>query len=176
MSRAALRQIALWWREVRREAKIGKLSALDRAAPSEVRRLVDLAADAFDAPIALFSLVKGASLQIQARRGVEMHDVRRCDSFCDHALDRPDELLEVTAPTDDARFRGLPVVTGEPRVRYYLGAPVRLADGTDVGAICILDTRERRPATPDERAYMRALARQAATAIEARAELLEAAA
>ena len=56
-------------------------------------------------------------------------------------------------------------------MRYYIGAPLRLIDGVDVGALCVIDVRERPAAAPDQRSYLRGLARQAALACEVRADL-----
>ncbi len=34
-------------------------------------------------------------------------------------------------------------MTGEPHVRFYAGAPLRLATGEIVGTLCIMDTQPR---------------------------------
>jgi len=57
-------------------------------------------------------------------------------------------------------------------VRYYIGAPLRRLNGIDVGALCVLDTKRRAPASADQKAYLVGLARQASTALEARLDLL----
>jgi GAF domain-containing protein len=82
-------------------------------------------------------------------------------------LDSP-EVLECCDPQADPRFAGLPSVVGDPHVRYYIGAPLRLLSGIDVGALCVLDTVERRPASHDQRAYLLGLARQASMMLESR--------
>jgi len=50
---------------------------------------------------------------------------------------------------------------------------LRVAGGVDVGALCVFDTRPRKPASPDQKAYLIALARQASMALESRADLLQ---
>jgi hypothetical protein len=43
----------------------------------------------------------------------------------------------------DDRFAQNPLVLGEPRIRFYAGAPIILKDGSAVGSLCAIDTRPR---------------------------------
>jgi GAF domain-containing protein len=43
----------------------------------------------------------------------------------------------------DARFADNPLVTNEPRIRFYAGYPLTLNDGTCIGTLCLLDSRPR---------------------------------
>jgi GAF domain-containing protein len=46
--------------------------------------------------------------------------------------------------TLDARtFSGSIRVTGEPRIRFYAGAPLTLNNGTHAGTLCVIDHRAR---------------------------------
>jgi GAF domain-containing protein len=49
----------------------------------------------------------------------------------------------------DVRFADNPVVTNEPRIRFYAGYPLMLDDGSCVGTLCLLDTRPRTLEGPD---------------------------
>ena len=127
-------------------------------------RFVQRAASAYDAPVGLLTVLRHGELWIKAARGFDIQCMPRKDTFCGHAVDRG-ELLEVCDATLDPRFRDLPVVTGAPFVRYYIGAPLTAA-GIDVGVLCVLDVRPRPPASPDQRAYLAGLARQASGMLE----------
>lgn len=153
--------------ERRRTKGVRNLGLLNTPAEPTFDRFVEQAARAFDAPIALMSLIHGDQQWFKAGHGLVLDCISRKSGFCGFTLDRPD-LLESCDPEADPRFATLPSVVGDPFVRYYIGAPLRLSDGVDVGALCVLDVVRREPASADQRAYLMGLARQAARAMEAR--------
>jgi len=134
---------------------------------SSLQRLVDQAAAAFDAHMAAISVIEGKNQWFRVAHGVEGDGSAsaRDQSFCTHTIEG-DALLEVVDPLSDPRFADSLWVTQHPRLRYYIGAPLRLADGTAFGALCVLDSRSHDPASADQCAYLTALARQVASEIE----------
>ena len=50
---------------------------------------------------------------------------------------REDGLLWVANALEDPRFASHPHVTGPEQVRFYAGAPIRLADGQPIGVVCV---------------------------------------
>jgi GAF domain-containing protein len=44
---------------------------------------------------------------------------------------------------EDDRFRANPLVTGEPKIRFYAGAPLVNDKGFALGAVCIIDSKPR---------------------------------
>lgn len=159
------------FRERKRSHAVRGLSILGSAPEPTFDRLVAAAATAFDAPMALMSLIHDDQQWFKAGHGLVMDCIPRNSGFCSFTLDRPD-LLESVDPQGDPRFARLPFVAGEPHIRYYIGAPLRRVNGIDVGALCVLDTERRSPASSDQKAYLIGLARQASTALEARLDLL----
>ncbi|MFM6832079.1 MAG: ATP-binding protein [Novosphingobium sp.] len=104
---------------------------------------VQLAAETFGVPISLISIV-GADLQcFKGNHGLGADQTPRDIAFCSHAILR-DEVLVVEDALDDARFADNPLVQGEPRIRFYAGAPLRLRDGQVPGTLCLIDHRPRR--------------------------------
>ncbi|MGU3316852.1 GAF domain-containing protein [Sphingomonas sp. M6A6_1c] len=158
-------------RERRRAMAVHGLDRLETSADPAFDRFVGAAASAFHAPIAALSLIHHDMQAIKAARGIALRCIPRQSGFCSFALDR-DGVLECCAALDDPRFATLPGVVGEPYMRYYIGAPLRLLSGVDVGALCVVDTVERPPASADQKAYLLGLARQASLALEARLDIL----
>lgn len=159
------------FRERKRSHAVRGLQILGSAPEATFDRFVAAAASAFDAPIALLSLIHGDEQWFKAGHGFVVDCIPRDSGFCSFTLDRPD-ILESADPQGDPRFAKLPVVAGEPHIRYYIGAPLRRVNGIDVGALCVLDTKRRPPASADQKAYLIGLARQASTALEARWDLV----
>jgi len=166
------RMLKTLFREQKRSHAVRGLSILGSAPEPIFDRLVAAAANAFDAPIALMSLIHDDQQWFKAGHGLVIDCIPRESGFCSFTLDRP-EILETADPQADPRFSNLPVVAGEPHVRYYIGAPLRRVSGIDVGALCVLDTKRRSPASADQKAYLIGLARQASTALEARLDLIK---
>lgn len=44
-----------------------------------------------------------------------------------------------------------PLVTGDPKVRFYAGAPLRTSDGHNIGSLCVIDDKPRAEFTPRQR-------------------------
>jgi PAS domain S-box-containing protein len=79
--------------------------------------------------------------------------------------------MEVSDARLDHRFADNPLVTGEPGIRFYAGAPLELSGGARVGTLCVID-REPRQLVSSQREVLRQLARSAALALESRRTLL----
>ena len=147
--RAALMRRASRWNradlpkdEAPRLAALRDLGILDTAPEERFDRITRLAAALFDVPVALISLVDENRQWFKSTQGIDASETPRDESFCAHAvLNRsplvvPDALL-------DARFAENPIVMNRPRVRFYAGFPLFVADGHCIGTLCILDTRPR---------------------------------
>ncbi|MFY7835529.1 MAG: sensor histidine kinase [Novosphingobium sp.] len=127
---------------------------------------VQLAANAFDVPISLVSIV-GADLQcFKGNVGLDADQTPREVSFCAHAI-LGNDLFVVEDALADARFADNPLVIGHPSIRFYAGAPLRLKDGLVPGTLCLIDHRPRKLGERD-RATLERLARLVVDLIEMR--------
>lgn len=109
---------------------------------SELKAAVDFAGALCEAPIALVSLVEADRQRFLARCGLDAGETPRSSSFCQYAM-VGDEIYVVTDARADARFADNPLVTGEPNIRFYAGAPLRTEDGAPLGALCVISPDPR---------------------------------
>ena len=101
-----------------------------------------LAARVCNAPIALVSLVTRDSQVFVGQSGLGVGQTPREQSFCAHAMHHPRAMI-VPDALADPRFAENPLVTGAPHIRFYAGQPLRSADGTPLGSLCVIDTMPR---------------------------------
>ncbi len=118
------------------------LGVLDTEPEERFDRLTRLAAALFDVPIALVSLVDADRQWFKSCHGLGMRETPRETSFCAHVILGGDVMVVPDALLD-SRFADNPLVTGEPRVRFYAGCPLALTDGSRAGTLCLMDTRPR---------------------------------
>ena len=145
--------------ERERLASLRALNILDTPPEERFDRVTRLARRLFDVPIALVSLVDGERQWFKSRAGLDTAETPRDISFCGHAV-LDEQVLLVRDATVDVRFRDNPLVSGEPRIRFYAGCPMHAGDGRRVGTLCVID---QRPRELDEagRSLLRELARMA---------------
>jgi diguanylate cyclase (GGDEF)-like protein/PAS domain S-box-containing protein len=144
---------------------------LDSGAEASFDGLVHAAAAICGTPIALISLIDHDRQWFKANVGLEgVSETSRAISFCTHAIEQRD-LFVVEDAQLDPRFASSPLVTGDPRIRFYAGAPLHLTDGAAVGTLCVI-AREPLRLTDQQREVLRQLGRTAVHLLEGRRALM----
>lgn len=115
---------------------------LDTAAEGAFDDLVRLAALVCETPIAAISLVDEHRQWFKAEVGLGIRSTPRDVAFCAHAVLGTD-LLVVGDAAADPRFRHNPLVTDDPKIRFYAGAPIVLQNGIALGTVCVIDRKPR---------------------------------
>lgn len=143
-----------------------RLGGIGREPPFD--HITQFAAELFDAPISLVSIVGSDTQCFRGACGLDADDTPRSVAFCAFAILERDVMV-VPDATLDPRFRKNPLVTGEPHVRFYAGAPLRVANGQPVGTLCIVDNKPRHFGKQD-RLRLARLAQTVVDLIELRVE------
>jgi GAF domain-containing protein len=128
--------------EERRLAALRATGMLDTQPEDRFDRITRLAAALFNVPIALVSLVDQNRQWFKSCYGLSTKETSRDAAFCAHVVyDRKPMIVPDTF--QDPRFADNPLVTDDPRIRFYAGCPLILDDGSCVGSFCLVDTRPR---------------------------------
>lgn len=154
-------------KEEKRLADLQRYAILDTPAERAYDDIVYLASFICDAPIALISLIDEDRQWFKAKVGLDVLQTPRGDAFCAYAIQSPGELMQVPDASLDPRFANNPLVTGDPNIRFYAGAPLVSASGAALGTVCVID---RVPRTLDLRMTeaLKALSRQVVALLELR--------
>lgn len=144
-------------RELDRLATVNEYGVDGPLPEPEFQRMVQLAANVFDVPVALISLVEAERQVFAARIGIRVCDTSRDVSFCAHAI-RSDDIMVVPDASRDPRFTNNRLVTGEPHIRFYAGAPLRAPSGHNIGTLCIIDNKPRYTFSENDRRNLADLA------------------
>jgi len=125
-----------------RMAALDRYDVLDTPPEESFDRITRLVAEWLDVPIALVTLIDDKRQWFKACLGVDFLETDLEQSFCVHNMDE-DVLMVVEDATADPWFADNPLVTGEPGIRFYAGAPLVSPDGYVLGSLCAIDTRPR---------------------------------
>jgi two-component sensor histidine kinase len=159
------------WTESDRLATLCSYRILDTPPEPAFDDLVQLAARACQAPVALISLIDERRQWFKAEVGLGVRETPLDRSICLTATLQPG-LTIVPDLTEDPRFARNPLVTGEPHLRFYAGAVLKTPDGVPLGALCVLDCMPR-DLTEEQASTLTVLARQVMSQLELRRAIAE---
>ncbi|MET0372442.1 MAG: PAS domain-containing protein [Sphingobium sp.] len=148
-------------------AAVIALYDLDAGDFSALDQITDFAAALCDAPVSLVSIVETARQRFLARTGIDVTETPRDVSFCAHAM-LGDAVFVIPDATLDPRFADNGLVTDEPHIRFYAGAPLVDRDGVPLGALCVIDDKPREGLTDLQRQGLAVLAHHVLMALEGR--------
>jgi diguanylate cyclase (GGDEF)-like protein len=124
--------------------ELDRLGVLGTCGDIHMNRLVELASLTFSVPMAAISLVTADRQWFLSQKGLPVNETPREVAFCAHAI-MSTEVMVVPNALEDARFRSNPLVTAEPLIRFYAGAPLRSDNGHNLGTLCVIDRQPLEP-------------------------------
>jgi GAF domain-containing protein len=124
--------------EEQRIQALHDLEILDTDGEAMWDQLTALVSNLCQTPIALMSLVDEDRQWFKSHLGLDAQETPRDMSFCGFAILQKDVLV-VPDATQDERFFDNGLVTGDPLIRAYAGAPVVAPNGMPVGTLCAID-------------------------------------
>jgi len=154
--------------ETARLAALTAYDILDTPAEAGFDDIVHLASQACETPVALVSFVSFDRQWFKARVGFGACETSLDKSVCAHVV-KEGQLLVFPDLTQDALTRDNPLVTADPHIRFYAGAPLTAPGGEVLGALCVIDDKVRPGGLSDRQSSMLlALARQVMSQMELR--------
>lgn len=143
-----------------------ELNLLDTGPEAGFDRLTSMAKDIFGCNITLVSLIDQERQWFKSACGLDTPQTDRDVAFCNYTI-LDDEIFEVVDAHKDMRFKDNPLVTGEPYIRYYAGAPI-FSSGKRIATFCVIDSQPRSAMSERERRILYNLAEMTSREIEVR--------
>ena len=129
--------------EAARIAAVRRFDILDTPPDGAFDRITALAAQIFDVPIALVTIVDEDRIWFKSRYGLDgVEQIGRDPGLCASAI-LQDEPYVVEAARTDPRTLANPLVAGKFGLQFYAASALRTHDGNRLGTLCIIDREPR---------------------------------
>lgn len=134
----------------------------------ELDNITELAAAICDTPVAKINIIDKDTQWTTSDFGSDkpVRSIPKEKSACQYTIHQ-ESILEIPDLSQDSRFEHLQGKEKGQQFKYYLGAPLRTPDGYAIGALCVLDYKERHLSDSKKR-DLKILAEQVMTSLELR--------
>jgi GAF domain-containing protein len=159
--------------ETARLAAVRRYDILDTPPDGSFDRITALAAELFDVPVALVTIVDHDRIWFKSKYGLDgVQEIGRDPGLCASAV-MQDEPYIVEEARVDPRTLANPLVAGKFGLQFYAAAPLRTSDGHRLGTMCIID-REPRMFSPRQANVLQRLSEIVVDEMELRLSALKA--
>jgi len=147
-------------------AALRSYDILDTAPEQAFDDFTQIASHICETPVALITFVDKDRQWFKSRIGLASQETPREHAFCDHTI-LGETVMVVEDASCDYRFAENPLVTHDPNIRFYAGAPLITHEGFALGSLCVIDSK---PGTLDSKKekVLESLARQVVAQLELR--------
>lgn len=128
--------------EAERITALHKYDLLDTPPDGSFDKMTKLAAQIFNVPIAIISLVDADRIWFKSHHGIDINQIDKEPGLCASAILSNDIYL-VEDAKKDPRSLANPLVTSNFGLQFYAGAPLTTKNGYNLGTFCIIDKRIR---------------------------------
>ncbi|PQZ29822.1 GGDEF domain-containing protein [Ochrobactrum vermis] len=128
--------------EIERLESVRSLVSVTSLGLPELDTLVSLVKDVFGVSTSALNIVDEDWQRVAANAGEKVSSCPRELTACTFVVESG-KLFVIENMVENDFFCAMPYVTGEPRFRFYAGAPVSVENGLVVGSLCILDNAPR---------------------------------
>ena len=128
--------------EALRLEALHRYAVLDSLPEESFDRIAQVASRQFKASISIISLLDEERSWIKAAVGIGIAQTARANGFSSVVIEQDSVLITPDAQADP-RFDENILVTGPTRLRFYAGAPIKSAEGHNIGVMSIGDVAPR---------------------------------
>ncbi|MBT7815986.1 MAG: GAF domain-containing sensor histidine kinase [Polaribacter sp.] len=153
--------------EAKRLENLKSYHILDTLPEEEYDAITKIASVICNTPIALISIIDESRQWFKSKHGLNATETPREFSFCAHSILQPDELFIINDARKDKRFFDSSLITSDPNVVFYAGAPLNSSEGYSLGTLCVIDN-EPKKLNNTQKESLSLLAKQVVTLLELR--------
>ena len=129
-----------------RLAELQRQLILDSSAEKAYDDVAKLLATSLEVPIAIVNFLDDERDWFKSCVGLPLTESPAATSFCETFFNTSEDLIVVEDTLESALFNRHPMVVGEPFIRFYAAARIRV-NGHTIGTLCAYDLQPRHIST-----------------------------